>query len=125
MVAVLLNAGDHVPVMPLLEVVGNVIAGVPLHIAGMAVKVGVIWLVITMSMVTTAPHCPASGVNVYVAVPVVAVLIVAGLQVPVMLLLDVNGNNGAVEFWQSGPINVNTGVIWLVITISMATGAAH
>ena len=41
-VAVLLNAGDQVPVIPLLEVVGNTKAGAPLHIAGIAVKVGVI-----------------------------------------------------------------------------------
>ena len=54
--AVLLNAGDQVPVIPLLEVVGKVGAAAPLHIAGMAVKAGVIWLLITMSMVTAAAH---------------------------------------------------------------------
>ena len=53
------------------------------------------------------------------------VLIVAGLHVPVILLLEVDGNNGATEFWQIGPICVNTGAIWLVITISMVTAAAH
>ena len=56
MVVVLLNAGTQLPVMPLLEVVGNVGAAAPLHIAGMAVKVGEIWLVITISIVVVVAH---------------------------------------------------------------------
>ena len=80
-------------------------------------------MVITTSMVTGAAHCPAVGVNVYV--PLVVVLIIAGLQVPVILLLDVVGSAGAVLFWHNGPIGVKAGVIWLLITISMVTGAAH
>ena len=56
-------------------------------------------------------HCPAAGVNVYVVGPAVAVLMVAGLQVPVIPLLDVVGNAGALEFWHSGAIAVNDGVI--------------
>ena len=55
-VAVLLNAGDQLPVIPLLEVVGKVGAAAPLHIAGMAVNVGVIWLVITISIVAVVAH---------------------------------------------------------------------
>ena len=55
-VAVLLNAGDQLPVIPLFEVVGKVGAAAPLQIAGMAVKVGVIWLLITMSMVVVVAH---------------------------------------------------------------------
>ena len=54
--AVLLNAGVQLPVIPLLEVVGKVGAASPLHIAGMAVKVGVIWLVITISIVGVVAH---------------------------------------------------------------------
>ena len=53
------------------------------------------------------------------------VLIVAGLQVPVILLFDVAGSVGAVEFWHSGPIGVNVGVIELVITIFIVAVAAH
>ena len=49
--------------------------------------------------------------NVYVVVPAVAVLMVAGLHVPVIPLFDVAGSVGAVLFWQSGPIAVNVGVI--------------
>jgi len=81
--------------------------------------------VITISIVTGAAHCPASGVNVYVVVPVTDVLIVAGLHVPVILLLDVAGNNGAVEFWQSGPTCVNVGVTFGVTVIVNVVVAAH
>lgn len=44
-------------------------------------------------------------------IPVVAVLITAGLQVPLMPLLDVTGNAGAAAFTQSGPMAVKVGVI--------------
>lgn len=69
-------------------------------------------------------HCPADGVNVYDAVPAVAVLMVAGLHVPVMPLVDVAGNDGAVEFWHSGPIAANVGVICgLMVTLNVAVVA--
>ena len=55
-VTVLSNAGDQLPVIPLVEVVGKVGAAAPLHIAGMAVKIGVIWLVITISIVAAVAH---------------------------------------------------------------------
>ena len=58
-------------------------------------------------------------------VPAVDVLIVAGFQVPLIPLAEADGNDGAVPFWQSGPIGVKVGVIWLVITISMVAMAAH
>jgi hypothetical protein len=50
-------------------------------------------------------------------VPNAEVLIVAGVQVPVMPLLDIAGNTGAIEFTQSGPMAVNT----VVICASMVT----
>jgi hypothetical protein len=40
-VAVLFNAGAHVPVIPLFEVVGNAANVAPEHIGATAVKVGV------------------------------------------------------------------------------------
>ncbi len=41
-----------------------------------------------------------------------------------MLLLEVPGNNGAVEFWHSGPICVNTGVTFrLTLTVNVAVVA--
>jgi hypothetical protein len=36
---------------------------------------------------------------------------VAGLHVPVMALFELPGREGAVEFWHSGPIWVNVGII--------------
>ena len=51
----------------------------------------------TLMVVVVAP-CPAVGVKVYVVVPTVAVLMVAGLQVPVKLFVDVVGRAGAVAF---------------------------
>ena len=52
--------------------------------------------------------------------PAVDVLIVAGLHVPGMPLFDVVGNAGAVEFWHSGPIAVNVGVICgSMVTVSV------
>jgi len=46
-----------------------------------------------------------------VVVPVTDVLMVAGVQVPVMPLFDIAGNAGAAAFTHSGPMAVNTGVI--------------
>ena len=54
-----------------------------------------------------------------------AVLIVAGLHVPLMLLLEEVGKTGGVLFWQSGPICVNVGVTLLVITILIVVTVAH
>ena len=87
-VAVLLIAGDQVPVIPLSEVVFNV-NDPPLQIAATCVNVGVTFgLTVTLIVVVVA-QAPAVGVNVYV---VVAVLLIAGDQVPVTALLDVVGS---------------------------------
>jgi hypothetical protein len=57
--------------------------------------------------------------------PADAVLIVAGLHVPVMALVEVPGSNGAVELRHSGPIWVNAGVINGSITIFIVAVVAH
>ena len=121
----LIVAGFHVPVMPLLDVDGNAGAVAFWHSGPICVNVGVICDVITTSMVVTLPHWPALGVKVYVVVPMVAVLMTAGFHVPVMPLVDVAGNAGAVAFWHSGPICVNVGVICVAITMSMVMIVAH
>ena len=51
-----------------------------------------------MLMVVGTAHSPAAGVNVYVVVAGVDVLMVAGLHVPFTPLLEVAGNAGAVAF---------------------------
>jgi acetyl-CoA carboxylase carboxyltransferase component len=58
-------------------------------------------------------------------VPVAEVLINAGVQVPVMPLLDIAGNTGAVEFKQSGPMAVKTGVICTSMVIFNVAVVAH
>ena len=76
-------------------------------------------------MVAIVAHWPVVAVNVYVIVPVTDVLIVDGFHVPLIPLLDDDGNVGAVLFWQSGPICVNVGVSWAVITMFIVTGTAQ
>ena len=52
-------------------------------------------------------------------------MIVAGLHVPVIPLVELAGNNGAVEFWQSGPTCVNAGVTLGVTVIVKVVVVAH
>lgn len=66
--------------------------------------------IVILSIVVPEAHCPGLGVKVYVVVPTAEVLIVAGLQVPAMLLLDVAGNAGAVAFRHKGAIGEKFGV---------------
>ena len=61
-------------------------------------------------------------------IPALAVLITAGLQVPVtgVALVELPGKLGAVAFIQSGPIGLNVGVILgAVISILKVAVAAH
>lgn len=63
-VAVLFSAGDHVPDMPLLEVVGNGAKVPPAHIGATWVNVGVTLGVTVMVSVAVVAHWPAEGVKV-------------------------------------------------------------
>ena len=58
------RAGAQVPVMPLLEVVGNGAKVAPEHNGATTVKVGVIFGLTEMIKVVIVAHCPAVGVNV-------------------------------------------------------------
>jgi hypothetical protein len=54
-VAVLFNAGDHVPVMPLLDVVGRAESAAPEQIGATAVNVGVtLGLTVIVNVVAVA-----------------------------------------------------------------------
>ena len=64
MVVVLFKAGDHVPVIPFVEVVGKVLKVTPLQIGLMAVKVGVTLGFIVMLKVVAVAHCPTLDVKV-------------------------------------------------------------
>ena len=63
-VAVLLIAGAHVPVIPLLEVVGNAERVPPEQIGATALKVGVRFGLTVIVKVVVVAHWPAAGVNV-------------------------------------------------------------
>ena len=57
-------AGDQVPVIPLVDVVGKIGATLPLQIGVIALNVGVTFgLTVTVTVVVVA-HCPAVGVKV-------------------------------------------------------------
>lgn len=71
------------------------------------------------------PHWLEAGVKVCVVVPATAVLMVAGLHVPVTPFADVVGKAGAVLFWHNGPICVNVGAATALITILIVTGVPH
>ena len=63
-VAVLFIAGDQVPVIPLLEVVGKALNVPPEQIAVTPVKVGITGEFTVIVKVTGIAHWPAVGVNV-------------------------------------------------------------
>jgi hypothetical protein len=109
-------------VIPFVEVVGNTGATVPEQIAGTGSKVGVtIGLTVTVSVAVVA-HWPAVGVKVYVVVAVL--LTVAGVQVPVMPLVDVVGNIGAAEPAQIAGTGSKMGTIFaLTVTVSVVVVA--
>ena len=60
----LITAGLHVPVMPLVEEVGNNGAADPEQNAGIAANVGVTLGVTVISSVVIVAHCPTFGVKV-------------------------------------------------------------
>jgi len=116
-------AGFQVPVIPLSDVVGNTGTAVPEQIGAIAAKVGVTAGVTVTSIVTAVAHCPASGVKVYV--PLTVLLTTAGVQVPVMPLIDVVGNTGAAVPEQIGAIAAKVGVTFGVTVTSIVAAVAH
>ena len=63
-VAVLFKTGAQMPVIPLLEVVGNGARAAPEQIEAPGLNVGVTFGVTVMVKVVVVAHCPAVGVNV-------------------------------------------------------------
>ena len=94
------------PVIPLVEVVGNGDNTAPEQIAATEFNVGVTLGETVIAKVVVVAHCPAVGVNVYA---VVAVLFKAGDQEPVMPLFDVVGSGDRVAPEQIGATAVNVG----------------
>jgi len=121
-VVVLSKAGNQVPVMPLVEVVGSGASGAPEQIGPTAVNAGVTFGLIVIVKVAVVAHWPASGVNAYV---VVVVLSKDGDHVPVIPLLEVVGNGVKVDPEHIGPTAVNVGVTLALTTIVMVALVAH
>ena len=94
----LIVEGFHVPVILLFDVVGSDGGVAFWHNGPGCVNVGVTVPLMVMSIVAVVAQPDDVGVKVYVVVPVADVFIVAGLHVPVILLFDVVGSDGAVEF---------------------------
>ena len=60
----LMVVGLQVPVIPLVDVPGNVGAGEPEQKSGIAANVGVTFGVTVISSVVVVAHCPTAGVKV-------------------------------------------------------------
>ena len=116
------KAGDQVPVIPLIEVVGNADKVAPEQIELTCVNVGVAFGVTEIVMVAVIAHNPAVGVNVYV---VVAVLSKAGDHVPIIPLFEVVGNADKVAPEQIELTCVNVGVVFGVTEIVIFAIVAH
>jgi hypothetical protein len=88
--------GDHVPVIPLSDVVGKDGTPDPAQIVRDVPKLnaGVMFGLITTLKWVTIAHWPGAGVNVYV--PEVVLLTIEGLQLPVIPLVDVEGRTGTI-----------------------------
>ena len=120
-------AGLQVPVIPFEEVAGNAGTGSPSQMASVVpkLKAGVIFgSTVTLRTVFVA-HCPADGVNVYV--PEVWSFTEAGLQVPVMPLVDVVGKVGTLvpaQMVNAAPKS-NVGVMFGVTVTVNVVGTAH
>ena len=63
-VAVVLIAGDQVPVIPLFDVRGRADRFSPWHIGATAVKVGTIEVFTVTVIFAVLAHCPTDGVKV-------------------------------------------------------------
>jgi hypothetical protein len=121
-VAVLSKAGDHAPVIPLVDVVCKALSVAPEQIGATALNVGVIFGLTVIISVIVVAHCPAVGVKVYV---VVVVLFKAGDQVPVIPLVDVVGKDVSVAPEHIGATAVNVGVMFGLTVIVNVAIVAH
>ncbi|MET3886010.1 hypothetical protein [Niastella sp. OAS944] len=106
----------------MLELVGSGVKVAPAQIGATAVNVGVTFGLTVIVKVVVVAHCPAVGVKVYV---VVAVLLSAGAQLPVIPLLDVVGNGDKVAPEQIGATAVNVGVTFGLTVIVKVVVVAH
>ena len=114
----LIVAGDHVPVILFVEVVGRAGGVAFWHNGPIAAKFGTtLGVTVTLSVWVVA-HSPAVGVKTYE--PLVVLLITAGLHVPVIPLGDVVPSNGAVVPAQKAGIAAKSGTtLGVTVTLSV------
>jgi hypothetical protein len=122
-VVLLTVVGDHVPVIPFVEVVGKTGAIDPLHMGPTVVNVGTTLESTFTERVVLVAHCPGAAVKVYVAD--VVLLTVAGDHVPVIPLFEVVGKIGDGDPEQIGFIAVNVGVMLELTVTSNVVVLAH
>jgi hypothetical protein len=122
-VAVLLTAGDHVPLMPSFEIGSNAAKAAPEQIGATWVNVGVILGLTTIVIVVPFAHCAAEGAKTYVVVTVL--LTVDGDQVPLMPSFEDKGSELPVDPEQIGPTAVKVGVTFGVIVTVNVVVVAH
>ena len=115
-------AGDQIPVIPLVDIVGNADKVDPLHIGPNAVKVGVKFGFTVIDTDVVVAHKPAVGVKVY---KVVAVLFIAGDHVPVIPLIEVVGKADNAAPVQIGATAAKVGVVGVFTVIDMVVVVAH
>ena len=116
-------AGLHVPAIPSFDVGGSAGAVKFWHSGPIASNVGESLLTIVTFKEAGFAQLPAVGVNVYVVVPRTDVLMLAGLQVPVIPSFDVEGSAGTVVVWQyEFAIVGKVGEILLTIVMFKETG---
>ena len=108
--------------MPLVDVVGSAASAAPEQIAATGLNVGVMFGSTIIVNVVVVAHCPAVGVKVY---SVVAVLFNAGLQLPLMPLLDVVGKAANAAPEQIAATGVNVGVTFGLTMIVKVVVVAH
>lgn len=122
---VLMVAGCHVPLKLFLESSGNFGAVEFCHSGPMesnsATNVGVT----RIFLATLALCCPDSGSKVYSEAPASTVLILSGVQVPLIPLVETDGSTVGVEFWQNGPIGSNVGMDKVFTTMLIVLTDAH
>ena len=111
----LIVAGLQLPEIPFVEIVGNAVAAPPVQIVSAVQKSNAgttRWLTVSakLMLLIHSPGCP-SGVKLYTAE--VWLFIVAGLQVPVTPLSDVDGSAGtsSPEQITSEVPKLNTGTV--------------
>jgi hypothetical protein len=106
----------------LFEVVGNATNASPEQIGVIALNVGVIFGSIVIVKLVVVAHKLLIGVNRYV---VVTVLFIAGVQVPVIPLIEFEGNGAKKSPEHSVGMALNVGVITGLTVIDKFAVVAH